>query len=279
MSLPVADLVSLEFRSRGYGRELYSADDNEYRKSDEFPEVVEEVPSPDNGDGDIASAFNEEFSRRGFSKTQLSTDDEHAAAVPPPEKYLSPLDAAALMGAGVLLAKEVAQSFKTPSYRKPGQQNEFKSLAGPSKNYGAEGDDDEEECDECHDDDATFHGQLGLPGGPEQYSWSESKVSRNKDGKFRKKGYGNSANRKTKSLSKTAVKERSTAQGATELSSNEKVILEALSSGPMTIAELAATTQMSDHPNSPLFSSLSSLRDSKRVKSRKVDGEDKFEAA
>ena len=277
MSLPVADLVSLEFRSRGFGRELYSAADNEYRKSDEFPEVVEEVPSSENGD--IASALNEEFSKRGFSKTQLSTDDEHAAAVPPPEKYLSPLDVAALVGAGVLAAKEVAQSFKKPSYKTPGKQSEFKSLAGPSKNYGAEGDD--EDC-ECDDEDATFHGQLGLPGGPEQYSWSESKVSRDKAGKFRHKGFGNSANRKAKARKKKNAPERGaakTAKGVTELSTNEKVVLDALAGGPLTLSELAKTTQMSDSPNSPLLSALSSLRDSKHIKAKKVDGEDKFEVA
>ncbi len=275
MSLPVADLVSLEFRSRGFGKELYSA---EYRKADEFPEVVEELPS--SSGGDMASAFNEEFSKRGFSKTQLSSDGGHPAAVDPPEKYLSPLDTAALMGAGVLVAKEIAQSFKNPSWQTPGKRDEFKSLAGPSRNYEADGDDDES-CDEC-EEEATFHGQMGLPGGPENYAaWSEAKVSRDKTGRFRKKGFGNSANRKAKARrkSQSASRPKEVAQGVMELSTNEKVVLDALEGGPLDIDELASATKMSTDVNSPLRSALSSLRDSKHIKTRQVHGDDKFEIA
>jgi len=157
-----------------------------------FPEVASEVE--DNG---MTQSFNEEFSARGFMKS-VESEDEHAAAAEPPEKYLTPLNTAAMIGAGILAAQEIGKAFKTPAYKMRVNQPSsggFKSLAGPSKNYEAEEDCPcpEEEMNMHKVDTPTFHGQMGLPGGDDGEDFkkfTESKHKRDESGKFDETGGG-----------------------------------------------------------------------------------------
>lgn len=321
-TLPIRDLMSLEFRSRGFGKELYSH---------KFPEVASEVE-----DNDLTRHLNEEFSARGFMKS-VESEGEHAAAAPPPEKYLTPLTTAAMIGAGILAAKEIGKVFKTPAYKmrvnRP-SSGEFKSLAGPSKNYDAQPSDEDDQDEDyaispsetssiagpggaliqkglsavtknaageskphnlqdlvidqvsknaagedcpCPEEEATFHAQLGLPV-PEQYKmWSENKVSRDTDGRFRKKKVSDLSDPTVKKGTKSATRAAGVAKGADEPSTTEQIVLAALQEGPLTLAELAEVTKISQANNSPLVMALASLRDGKKVKSKKVDGKETFE--
>ena len=178
-TLPIRDLMSLEFRQRGFGKELYS---------NKFPEVVSELE-----DDNLTRSLNEEFSARGFMKS-VESEGEHAAAAAPPEKYLSPLTTAAMIGAGVLAAKELGKAFKTPAYKMRVNQPSsggFQSLAGPSKNYEAE------EDYTCPEEGPTYHGQMGLPGGPEEgedfKKFTESLHPRDESGKFDESSGGGGA--------------------------------------------------------------------------------------